>query len=92
MLPVKLFKKRFHLFILKEMGREGERKGEKHRCVVASHAHPTGDPLVCRTALNPLSHTSQGMTVYAFLSLGILISLSLKDLFRPEFIIFYSCA
>ena len=44
MLPVKLFKKRFHLFILKEMGREGERKGEKHQCVVASHAHPTGDP------------------------------------------------
>ena len=26
------------------MGKEGERKGEKHQCVVASHASPTGDP------------------------------------------------
>ena len=25
------------------MGREGERKGEKHQCVVASHAPPTGE-------------------------------------------------
>ena len=24
------------------MGREGEREGEKHQCVVASHAPPTG--------------------------------------------------
>ena len=32
---------RFYLFIFREMGREGEREEEKHRCVVASH--PTGD-------------------------------------------------
>ena len=25
------------------MGREGEKEGEKHQCVVASHASPTGD-------------------------------------------------
>ena len=59
-----------------ERGWEGERKGEKHQCVVASRIPPTGylahnpgmcpdgnqtgDPLVCRQALNPLSHTSQG--------------------------------
>ena len=59
-------------------GRETERKGEKHQCVVASHAIPIGDlarnpsmhprlrignPLVHRPALSPLSHTSQGKTV-----------------------------
>ena len=67
--------KRFYLFIFRQKGRQGERKGEKHQCVVASHALPTGDlatqacaltgnwtsdPLVLRLALNPLSHTSQG--------------------------------
>ena len=67
---------RFYLFIFREQGREGERKGEKHQCVVASCAPPTGDlgcnpgmcptgnqtgdPLVPRPALNPLSHTSRG--------------------------------
>ena len=25
------------------MGRKGDREGEKHQCVVASHAPPTGD-------------------------------------------------
>ena len=34
--------KRF-LFILRERGREGEREGEKHQCVVASHTSPSGD-------------------------------------------------
>ena len=29
---------RFYLFIFREMGREGEREEEKHRCVVASHS------------------------------------------------------
>ena len=37
------FFKRFYLFIFRERGREGEREGEKHQCVVASHAPPTGD-------------------------------------------------
>ena len=31
-----------YLFIL-ERGGEGEREGEKHQCVVASHAPPAGD-------------------------------------------------
>ena len=37
------FKKDFYLFIFREKGREGEREGEKHQCVVASHASVTGD-------------------------------------------------
>ena len=37
-----LFKKRFYLFIFRERGREGEREGEKHQCVVASHTPHTG--------------------------------------------------
>ena len=57
------------------MGREGEREGEKHQCVVMSRTPPIGDlacnpgicpdwesnqdPLVRRATLNPLSHTSQ---------------------------------
>ena len=35
--------KRFYLFIFRERGREGEREGEKHHCVIASHTPPTGD-------------------------------------------------
>ena len=65
------FFKRFLKFIFGERGREGE----KHQCVVASRAPPTGDlahnpgtcpvwewnrrPFVYKPALNPLSHTSQ---------------------------------
>ena len=41
-----LFFKRFYLFISRERVREGEREGEKHQCVVASHVPPTGD-LAC---------------------------------------------
>ena len=56
------------LFIFREMGREGEREGEKYQSVVASHTPPTGDPAcnpsVCRLALSPLSHTSQGLISY----------------------------
>ena len=56
--------------------REGEREGEKHQCVLASYMLPTGylaatqacaltgnrtgDLLVPRPVLNPLSYTSQG--------------------------------
>ena len=40
---LKLFLKRFYLFIFRERGREIEREGEKHQCVVASHMPPTGD-------------------------------------------------
>ena len=34
------------------MGREGEREGEKHQCVDASHAPPTGD-LACNPGMCP---------------------------------------
>ena len=34
---------RFYVFIFRERGREGEREAEKHQCVVAFHAPPTGD-------------------------------------------------
>ena len=37
------FSFRFYLFYFLEKGREGEREGAKHQCVVASHAPPTGD-------------------------------------------------
>ena len=36
-----LFFLRFYLCIFREKGREGEREGEIHQCVVASHAAPT---------------------------------------------------
>ena len=39
---------RFYLFILRERGRKGEREGEKHPRMVASHMPPTEDQ-----ALNP---------------------------------------
>ena len=45
------FLKRFYLLIL-ERGREGEWEGEKHRCVVASHAPPTRD-LACNPGMGP---------------------------------------
>ena len=64
----------FQFFL--ERGEEKDKEGEKHQCVVASHTPPTGNlacnpgtcpdwestgnPLVPRPALNPLSHTSQG--------------------------------
>ena len=35
--------KRFYLFIFRDRGREEEREGEKHQCVVASCAPPTED-------------------------------------------------
>ena len=38
-----LFFLRFHLFVFREGGREGEREGDKHQCVVDSWASPTGD-------------------------------------------------
>ena len=46
------FKKRFYLFIFREREREGEREGEKHQCVVASHAPFTGD-LACNPGMCP---------------------------------------
>ena len=41
-MPLHFFK-RLYLFIFRERGREGEREGEKHQCVIASGMPPTGD-------------------------------------------------
>ena len=35
-------KKILFIYLFLERGREGEREGEKHRCVIASHMPPTG--------------------------------------------------
>ena len=43
---------RFYLFMFRERGREGEREGEKHPCVVASCAPPTGN-LACNPGMCP---------------------------------------
>ena len=40
------------LFMFKERGREGEREGVKHQCVVASCVPPTGD-LACNPGTCP---------------------------------------
>ena len=45
------FKDFIHLFF-RERGREGEREGEKHQCVVAPHVPPTGD-LACNPGTCP---------------------------------------
>ena len=68
-----------YLFNFRERGREGEREGEKLQCVVASYMAPTEDlarnPGMCpdwelnqqhfgsQPVLNPLSYTSQGITL-----------------------------
>ena len=49
-LPFYFLKDFTYLFL--EKGREGERKGEKHQCVVASHPPPTGD-LACNPGMGP---------------------------------------
>ena len=66
-----LFQDFIYLFL---GGREGDREEEKRQCVVSSQVPPTGDLacnpgiqpaiwesncLVCRPALNPLSHTTR---------------------------------
>ena len=45
------FFKRFYFFIFREKGREGE--WEKHQCVVASWAPPTGGDLACNPGMCP---------------------------------------
>ena len=46
------FLKRFYLFIFIKRRREGEREGEKHQCVVASHTPLTGN-LACNPGMCP---------------------------------------
>ena len=45
-------------FLERERGREGEREGEKHECVVAFHAPPTGD-LTCNLGMCPDRESNQ---------------------------------
>ena len=42
----------FVCLFFRERGREGEREGEKHQCVVVSHTPPTGD-LACNPGTCP---------------------------------------
>ena len=76
---VQYFLKKDFIYFL-ERGREGEREGEKHQCVVASHMPPTGDlahnpgmcpdwesnqrPFDLQASTQPLSHSSQGEVQY----------------------------
>ena len=71
-------KKFFNLLLERQEGKEGAREGEKQKYMVAFHMPPTRDParnpgmrpdwesnhdlLVRSLALNPLSHTSQGVS------------------------------
>ena len=73
----------FKIYLFLERGEGKEKKEEKHQCVVASRAPPTGDlahnpgmcsdwelnrdPLVHRPELNPLSNTSQGYFPFVYL-------------------------
>ena len=43
---------KFYLFIFRQRGKERKREGEKHQCVVASHAPPTED-LACNPGMYP---------------------------------------
>ena len=71
-----LFFKRFYLFILRERGKQEERKGEKHSSVgscmcpdlstelttqaCAPAGNGTGYPVLCRRRPHQLDHTGQG--------------------------------
>ena len=82
------FLKILFIYFQRERGREGEREGANHQCVVTSHMAPTGDldhntgmcpdqesnwqPFGLQPSLNPLSHTSQGRNV--FVSYKIIIT------------------
>ena len=48
----------FLKFIFRERRTEGEREGEKHQCVVASHTFPTGD-LACNPGMCPDGESNQ---------------------------------
>ena len=92
---------RFYLFIFRERGKEGEREGEKHQCVVASWAPPTGDlacnpgmcpdwesnrwPFGLQAALNPLSYASQGSYWVLSVIYILCIESSWSDMFYKIF-------
>ena len=47
-----LYLKDIYLFIFGERGKEGEREGKKHQCVIAFHKFPAGD-LACNPGMCP---------------------------------------
>ena len=53
-----VFKDFIYLFL--ERGREGDREGEKHQCVVAFHTPPTGD-LACKPVMCPDWESNQSL-------------------------------
>ena len=73
------FLNRIYLYIFRERGREGEKKGEKYQCMVASYVPPIGDlacspgmcpdwesnwrPVGSLPVFSPLSYTSPGEKV-----------------------------
>ena len=74
-------KKTFYLFTFREKGREKERERNINVWLPLMHpllgtwpatkacaltGNQTGDPLVCRPALNPLSHTCQGISAFFY--------------------------
>ena len=46
------------IYLFLERGREGEREGEKHQCVVAPHVPPIGD-LACKPGMCPDGELNQ---------------------------------
>ena len=83
------FRKGFYLFIFRQRGREGERKGEKHWSVAScrpqtrnqiltpgmcSDQNQTGDLSLRRMTPNPLSHAGQGFSEPFDLKLQLTIS------------------
>ena len=92
------FLKDFIYFNFIQGGTEGEREGEKHQCVVASHASPTGDldsspgmctnwesnwqPFGSQATLDPLSHTSQGYNSATLICTALLTRDMLLNMFE----------
>ena len=98
-----IFFKRLYLFIFRERGKEGEREGANINVWLPLMCRPLGtqpatqacaptgnrtsDLLVCRPALNPLSHTSQSNTSYVFCS--ILLSWTCCSAVTVSALLFY---
>ena len=82
------FLKVLFIYLFRERGREGEREGEKHRCVVASHwsgninhAAPTGD-LACNPGMCPDWESNQR-------PFGLQAGIQSTELRQPGPVLFY---
>ena len=81
------------IYLFLERGREGEREGEKHQCVVASHAPAIGDldrnPGMCpdwesnQRSFGSQAHTQSTLSHTSHGSLGILPMASPKCIYLP---------